>query len=364
MTDTSRSVAIEARNVVKRFGQVVAVKNVSLKAYKGDFISLLGPSGCGKTTLLRMMGGLELPDEGAILLGTEDVTHTPAYRRPTNMIFQQLALFPHMTVFNNIAYGLRIKGLSRHEIDQKVNQALDLVRLQGYGSRSISQISGGQAQRVAIARALVNEPAVLLLDEPLGALDLQLRLDMQLELKRIQRESGSTFVFVTHDQGEAMNMSDQIGVMRDGHLLQFGPPDEIYERPVDTFVAKFIGDTNLLPVQVLGRNGETLEVSLSGVAVRVRPPAKGDPRSGESGRISVRYEYLRMGSEAASTANQLVATVRQASYGGTLLKYLLEVEGVGTLTSNLLNQHGRQRFAPGDEIQIGWNPEDAIYLAE
>ncbi|EHS55645.1 ABC transporter ATP-binding protein, partial [Paenibacillus sp. Aloe-11] len=264
MSGVEHQIAIEVRDVVKRFGDHAAVNQVSFRVRQGEFISLLGPSGCGKTTLLRMLGGLEMPDQGTILLSGADVTRIPAYGRNTNMIFQQLALFPHMDVYKNIAYGLKMKGVSSGEIRKSVERVLELVQLPGFGTRKVSQLSGGQAQRIAIARALVNQPQVLLLDEPLSALDAQLRLDMQRELKRIQRESGTTFIFVTHDQEEALNVSDRIGVMRDGVMLQYGTPDEIYERPADRFVAKFIGDTNLLPARVLADEGDLTIVETAG----------------------------------------------------------------------------------------------------
>lgn len=363
MPETEKQTAIEAQNVVRKFGGQYAVNSVSFEVKQGEFISLLGPSGCGKTTLLRMLGGLDRPDEGRVLLAGRDVTKIPAYGRDTNMIFQQLALFPHMDVYKNIAYGLRMKGRSKAEIRAKVERALDLVQLPGYGGRSVAQLSGGQAQRVAIARALVNEPKVLLLDEPLSALDAQLRLDMQRELKRIQRESGTTFIFVTHDQKEALNVSDRIGVMRGGKLLQYGTPDEIYERPADSFVAKFIGDTNLLPATLVSLAGDAATVRAAGALSRVHVgPGAAALAAGGQGNISIRYEYVRVGEDAAQLGNTLNAIVEDVRYGGTFLQYELRLDGEHRLTASVPHYPGNRRYETGESVPIGWEPKDAILL--
>lgn len=364
MSVTGNQTAIEARQVVKRYGSNFAVKHVTFQVKQGEFVSLLGPSGCGKTTLLRMLGGLELPDEGSIYLSEKDVTRVPSYGRDTNMIFQQLALFPHMDVYNNIAYGLKMKRLPKTEIRSRVERALALVQLPDYGRRAISQLSGGQAQRVAIARALVNEPKVLLLDEPLSALDAQLRLDMQKELKRIQRESGTTFIFVTHDQSEALNVSDRIGVMYQGVLLQYGTPDEIYEQPVNQFVAKFIGDTNLLPAQVQSMDEARMTITTveGQFTIHVKPPKTGKVELGERGDISIRHEYIRMGEEAEQLDNRLKALVTEVHYAGTLLRYELRIDGQLTLLANVPHAPGKIRYAAGDMVTVGWNVQDGIYL--
>ncbi len=241
---------VELREVSKHFGSIVAVDQVSLQIRRGEFFSLLGPSGCGKTTTLRMIGGLEYPTAGDVVLRGQVVTDVPPYRRATNMVFQHLALFPHLTVFENIAFGMRLKRVAPDLIARKVDEVLQLVDLPGYGSREIHQLSGGQKQRVAIARALVNEPAVLLLDEPLGALDLKLRLQMQAELKALQQRVGTTFIYVTHDQGEALTMSDRIAVMNLGRVEQVATSQEIYARPQTRFVAAFIGEANFLEGRV------------------------------------------------------------------------------------------------------------------
>ena len=264
--------AVELVNVTKRFpgpggapgGEVLAVDDVTLQIQDGEFYSLLGPSGCGKTTSLRMIAGFEHPTEGEVYIHGKPMGLTPAYQRNTNMVFQSYALFPHMNIERNVGFGLEMKKVSKEEIRQRVGEALDMVRLSGYGPRKPNQLSGGQQQRVALARALVNRPEVLLLDEPLGALDLKLRKEMQLELKNLQKEVGITFVYVTHDQEEALTMSDRIAVMHQGRALQVGSPTEIYERPSCRFVADFIGETNFL-------NGVVEELSLIHISEPTRP---------------------------------------------------------------------------------------------
>jgi spermidine/putrescine transport system ATP-binding protein len=270
------TIAVELRDVIKRFGDVVAVDHVSLRILDGEFFSLLGPSGCGKTTTLRMIAGFEQPTEGEVFIASRAVAGVPAFERNTNMVFQNYALFPHMTVAQNVAFGLEMKRVPRAEISQRVTGALEMVRLPGMEDRRPKQLSGGQQQRVALARALVNRPSVLLLDEPLGALDLKLRKEMQLELKDLQHRVGITFVYVTHDQEEALTMSDRIAVMHEGRVLQIGSPTEIYERPTCRFVADFIGETNFLDGEVVGReNGQ--------VAVKIRPELTVRVPAGEEG---------------------------------------------------------------------------------
>ncbi|MCG8696237.1 MAG: ATP-binding cassette domain-containing protein, partial [Minwuiales bacterium] len=235
---------VELRGVTKRFGSVTAVNDVSFQIKKGEFFSLLGPSGCGKTTILRMVSGFETPTEGVIEIGGEDMSRRVPFKRPTNLVFQHLALFPHLSVYKNIAFGLEMKGFSKSEIRKRVDEMFDLIQLQGYAERKISQLSGGQKQRIAIARALVNHPTVLLLDEPLGALDLKLREHMKVELKKLQHEFETTFIYITHDQSEALVMSDRVAVMNAGRFEQVGPAQELYYRPSSAFVAEFVGDSN------------------------------------------------------------------------------------------------------------------------
>jgi spermidine/putrescine transport system ATP-binding protein len=273
--------AVELREVSKRFGEVEAVHQVSLQIREGEFFSLLGPSGCGKTTTLRMIAGFERPDAGEILIRGQRMNEVPPFHRPVNTVFQHYALFPHMTVFENVAFGLEMKRLPREEIRRRVAEALRLVRLTGLENRYPRQLSGGQQQRVALARALVNRPAVLLLDEPLGALDLKLRKEMQLELKNLQHQVGITFIYVTHDQEEAMTMSDRIAVMNQGRVLQVGTPVEIYERPATRFVADFIGETNFLEGRLVAFEEGYARVEVEGFPSSLRG-RMGSPRASRS----------------------------------------------------------------------------------
>ena len=295
---SARRAAVEARRVSKRFGEVLALDDVSLEIGEGDFFALLGPSGCGKTTLLRITGGFENPTSGDVLIDGKSVLGQPPYLRPTNMIFQHLALFPHMNVFENIAFGLKMKREDSASIRTKVTDVLALVRLHGFEARTIEQLSGGQKQRVAMARALVNGPSVLLLDEPLGALDLQLRLQMHDELRRLHRSLGSTFIFVTHDQSEAITLANRIAVMNMGRVLQVGTPEEIYNAPQTRFVAQFIGQSNLIEGRVVETLPEhQLLVECAGVRLRCRSAV--DMRVGAAATLSLRYERVGLANGAA-----------------------------------------------------------------
>jgi spermidine/putrescine transport system ATP-binding protein len=310
-------VEVRLVDVVKRFGDQVAVDHINLEVRDGEFFSLLGPSGCGKTTTLRMIGGFEQPTSGLIELKGQDVTWLPPYKRNVNTVFQNYALFPHLTIYENVAFGLRRTGVKNDEIKTRVTDMLKLVELPGFESRKPTQISGGQAQRVALARALINRPAVLLLDEPLGALDLKLRKQMQLELKRIQQEVGITFIYVTHDQEEAMTMSDRIAVMNKGHYEQLGDPEALYERPQTRFVAGFLGVSNLLPVTRGGNSDGYATVSLAD-ATQVRVPSAAVDGTDEI-EIGVRPEKIRMHAldgQVPDGQNVLAGTVRDASYVG------------------------------------------------
>ncbi len=349
MTDVTA--AVEIAGVTKRFGDVVAVDNVDLTIADGEFFAMLGPSGCGKTTTLRMIAGLDFPTEGSLKIFGDEVGTLPPNQRPVNTVFQNYALFPHMSVLDNVSFGLRMKKINKSEAASRAKEAIELVQLGGMEKRRPNQLSGGQQQRVALARALVNEPKVLLLDEPLGALDLKLRQEMQTELKSLQRELGVSFVFVTHDQEEAMAMSDRIAVMHDGKLLQVGPPEEIYERPANRFVADFIGQTNLLDATV-----EDAEHVILTNGTRLRAPSPHAP--GTSVAMSLRPEAIRIG-PAGSTpsehaATSLDGTVADVTYLGHAIDYVvkvgwidLEVRGDATA--------GHDRYAPGTEVSVWWD---------
>lgn len=309
----------------KRFGDVVAVDDVSLDVQDGEFLTLLGPSGSGKTTVLRMLAGFEAPDAGRILLNGSDVTELPPYRRDVNTVFQDYALFPHMSVLENIQYGLRVKGVDKAESRTRAMQALDQVRLPGFADRKPSQLSGGQRQRVALARALVNRPEVLLLDEPLGALDLKLREQMQIELKQLQREVGITFIFVTHDQEEALTMSDRIAVFNEGRIVQLGTPREVYENPSTSFVAEFVGQTNRISSEMA-----------QGLGLG-------------SGAFSIRPEYVWLGTGEGDRT--FSGKIKDVIFIGAQTRYLIETP-VGQLIS--VQPTVRQGFAVGDSVNIGW----------
>jgi spermidine/putrescine transport system ATP-binding protein len=344
---STRPADVRLVDVVKRFDDVVAVAGISLEIPAGSFFALLGPSGCGKTTTLRMLGGFEEPDSGSIYLGERDVVGLPPYKRDVNTVFQSYALFPHLSIFENTAFGLRRKGIDRREITGRVTEMLRLVGLEGVGSRRPRQLSGGQQQRVALARALVNRPQVLLLDEPLGALDLKLRKQMQLELKSIQHDLGLTFVHVTHDQEEAMTMADAIAVMNGGRIEQLGPPTELYERPATAFVAGFLGASNLLPGVVEGPDAVRLE---SGALVR----AQVDGRSGEVA-AGVRPEKITIGPGGGS--NELPGTVAESAYIGVATQVVVRTPA-GTVQVFAQNiDSGTRVPAPGAEVRLTWSPE-------
>jgi putative spermidine/putrescine transport system ATP-binding protein len=322
----SSQVAISIKGLTRTFGEVRAVAGVDLDIYEGEFLTLLGPSGSGKTTVLRMIAGFEKPDAGVILLGSKDVAQLPPYERDVNTVFQDYALFPHMNVLANIEYGLRVKGVSKDERRTRALEALKQVRLEGYEDRKPSQLSGGQRQRVALARALVNRPAVLLLDEPLGALDLKLREQMQLELKELQREVGITFIFVTHDQEEALTMSDRIAVFNNGRIEQLGTPREIYENPRSAFVSEFVGQTNKLTID--GR------------------------------RINVRPEHVTLSKAGNSQGHSISGTVTDLIFVGATTRYRFKAPDGTTLIST--NTDGDIRV--GDAVTASWSNDKEFPL--
>jgi spermidine/putrescine transport system ATP-binding protein len=332
--------------LTKRFDDVVAVDELSLDIEQGRFFALLGPSGCGKTTTLRMIGGFEEPTSGVIELAGRDVSGLPPYRRDVNTVFQSYALFPHLSIFENVAFGLRRKKIRGPELRKRVDEALELVGLAALGARKPRQLSGGQQQRIALARALVNHPRVLLLDEPLGALDLKLRKEMQLELKRIQHEVGITFIHVTHDQEEAMTMADRIVIMNGGRIEQQGTPAELYETPRTAFVASFLGVSNLLTGVAVGDDRVRLA---DGTEVRV-------PLGGRSGavQIGVRPEKLKIGD---AEANRLAGVVAEIAYIGVSTQYIVDTPA-GSVTVYVQNDRpGMNGVSPGDRLTLGWSPE-------
>ena len=364
----SGEVEVRLVDVVKKFGDATAVDHVDLEVHDGEFFSLLGPSGCGKTTTLRMIGGFEQPTSGLIELQGQDVTWLPPYRRNVNTVFQNYALFPHLTIFENVAFGLRRKAVKDSEIKSRVTEMLQLVELPGYERRKPTQISGGQAQRVALARALINRPAVLLLDEPLGALDLKLRKQMQVELKRIQQEVGITFIYVTHDQEEAMTMSDRIAVMNRGRYEQLGDPESLYERPTTRFVAGFLGVSNLLPGAVQGTDGRYAIVKLSDDTAVRAPSALIGGTDGVN--IGVRPEKIRLRAPDEATPdghNQLRGVIRDASYLGVSTQYQVEARGGARLTvyeQNVERATRAELWAPGEEVLLTWSPDHSFVVAD
>jgi spermidine/putrescine transport system ATP-binding protein len=362
------TVDVKLVDVVKRFGETVAVDHIDLEVEDGEFFSLLGPSGCGKTTTLRMIGGFEAPTSGLIELQGQDVTWLPPYKRNVNTVFQNYALFPHLTVYENVAFGLRRKGAKDSEVKRRVTDMLALVELPGFEARKPTQISGGQAQRVALARALINKPAVLLLDEPLGALDLKLRKQMQVELKRIQQEVGITFIYVTHDQEEAMTMSDRIAVMNNGRYEQLGEPEVLYERPTTRFVAGFLGVSNLLPGSVEGDDGPYAVVRLAD-DTRLRAPRA---VVGDSAQVSigVRPEKIRLHPDTAEPPtghNHMSGVVRDASYLGVSTQYLIEARGgarIMVYEQNVERATKAELWAPGEAVQLTWSPDHTFVVAD
>jgi spermidine/putrescine transport system ATP-binding protein len=354
-------VDVRLERVTKDFGEMVAVDDLSLDIAEGEFFSMLGPSGCGKTTTLRMIGGFEEPTRGTIFLGGRDVTDLPPYKRDVNTVFQSYALFPHLNVQDNVAFGLRRKKVPSAEVATRVADALRLVDLMGFEKRKPSQMSGGQQQRVALARALVNHPKVLLLDEPLGALDLKLRKQMQLELKRIQQEVGITFIYVTHDQEEAMTMSDRLAVMRQGKIEQIGPPEDVYESPQTEFVASFLGASNLIDGELKEQRDEYSSVLLQGGDVVVVPSERAPFRPGASIRVGVRPEKITIGaddgSQPASGWNAVTGLLRMATYIGVSHQYKVEGPGGNDLTVWVQNLGSTPAPAPGERVRLSWRWE-------
>ncbi len=361
------------RGVSKRFGDVVAARNLDLDVDEGEFLSFLGPSGCGKTTSLRMIAGFEQPSEGDVYLMGERVNGVPAYRRPVNMVFQHYALFPHLDVADNVSYGLRQRR-PRPDADaiaRRVEAMLEKVRLAGYARRKIWELSGGQQQRVALARALINEPALLLLDEPLAALDRKLRREMQIELQNLQRDLGITFVLVTHDQEEALSMSDRVCIMRDGAIVQIGSPRELYDRPLNRYVADFVGKSNFFAGTLVETGRERVIVSLAGT---LRVPAVGGPSvagmaRGQGISLSVRPEQMVLSRDPrslpADSAVKLEATVRNRIFLGEHTEYLLHETRLGEFLALAPRQTeiSEPAFDTGESIHVSWSANAALVLS-
>lgn len=354
------------KGVSKSFGSVPAVDDVSLDIHAGEFFSLLGPSGCGKTTLLRLIAGFEQPDRGGVLISGADMTGIEANERPTNMVFQSYAIFPHLNVEENVAYGLHQRGLSAHQRRAAVDEMLGLVDLAGYNQRPAHALSGGQRQRVALARALIMKPKVLLLDEPLSALDKKLRDQMQVELRRLQRAVGITFILVTHDQEEALIMSDRIAVMFDGRIAQLATPQQLYKRPLNRKVASFIGTMNFLDGQLLGRKDGLLEVDVPELG-HIALPEEQMPVSLAEGRVTIgiRPEMLTLLFDKTDRAeHQFTTVVTETDYYGDMTYYSVRFAGNDEgLILSMRNTAGRRVLQPGDKARVGWGTDSLVVLA-
>jgi spermidine/putrescine ABC transporter ATP-binding subunit len=364
-SDGGSAYDVELRAVTKRFGALTAVDSVNLRVRKGEFLSLLGPSGCGKTTSLRMIAGFEQPDEGEILIGGRDAVGLPPYKREVNTVFQQYALFPHMSVLDNVAYGLKQRNVGKAERYAKAAEALELVQMTGREKHRPTMLSGGQQQRVALARALIMNPRVLLLDEPLGALDLKLRKEMQIELKRIQDQVGITFIYVTHDQGEALSMSDRVAVMSNGVIEQIDEPRAIYDRPLTPFVADFIGDMNFLAGEVAeSADGGFALTTGAGVVVRGR----GQAVKGAQVRVGIRPERIIASADAASgTANSAKAEVVTKMYLGDQIQIVANLPGAGNVVvreQRASADPALDTIHPGDRITLSWDEAAPLLLGE
>ena len=369
-------------SVTKKFGDTVAVDDVSLQIEGGEFFSLLGPSGCGKTTTLRVIGGFVFPTEGEVYINNELMEETPPYRRPVNTVFQNYALFPHKSVAQNIAFGLQMRKVSKANISDAVERSLDLIQLHGYGDRKPNELSGGERQRVALARALINEPTILLLDEPLSALDLKLRKQMQLELKALQRKVGITFVYVTHDQGEALVLSDRIAVMNEGKILQVGTPSEIYDSPHNRFVADFIGTSNFIQGTLNSTDGQYAEiVSHTHPSINFLSQHKEDIPVDTSVTVVVRPEHIHIFREPNSDfQNCLRGVIQDESYLGTVIQYTIQTEypkpmivnqqwrGAKTTTIGMddtdIMTPNSHRFRQDEIVYLHWTAESAIVLRD
>lgn len=352
--------AVEIVGVRKSFGDFVALHEINLSVGEQEFVSLLGASGCGKTTLLRIVAGFEFATSGRVTIGGQDITGVPPHARPTNIVFQRGALFPHMTVRENVGYSLKLRKWPKKKIDEQVDRMLAMVRLDGFGDRDPAKLSGGQVQRVALARALAGEPRVLLLDEPLSALDLKLRQQMQLELRSLQKSLGATFIFVTHDQTEALVMSDRIAIMNAGRIVQFGTPQEIYTHPSTIFVSDFIGQTNLIPGEVVGADAQGTAFRLqSGGVVRVGAA----PNAGGKAMLSVRPENIRLVPVARANGAALRGTVRESVYLGSSVRVAVNLDETSLIWAELREAEAAG-LAIGETVAVTWPENAALVLGE
>ncbi|HWL14570.1 MAG TPA: ABC transporter ATP-binding protein [Opitutus sp.] len=353
---------VELRGVTKRFGAFAAVEDVSLAVRAGEFLTLLGPSGCGKTTLLRLIAGFETPDAGSVFLGDHDVTDTPPYRRNVNQVFQSYALFPHLTVRENVAFGLRMQKTPAAERERRVSEAIALVSLDGFEERKPHQLSGGQRQRVALARALAPRPEVLLLDEPLSALDAKLRQSMQLELKRLQRQLGVTFIFVTHDQEEALTMSDRIAIVNRGRIEQLGTAQDIYHAPATTFAAGFVGQSNLLPAELLARDEATVRVRMEG-GLELQLPASCWPAAAKRVVLSIRPEKLHVSKTPVVAEISFPARVEEEIFKGAVDHLTLITDSGSKLEAVVANESALlEAIHRGDRVHCGLHADDLVVL--
>ncbi len=372
-SSNSSEVDIEFRNVTKHFADVVAVDDVSLSVERGAFFSFLGPSGCGKTTSLRLIAGFDQPSEGDVFISGASVVGIPPHKRPVNMVFQQYALFPHMDVAENIGYGLRQRSPKpdRQDITRRVDETLEMVRLSGYGKRRVWELSGGQQQRVALARALINHPTCLLLDEPLAALARKLRREMQIELQTLQRDVGITFILVTHDQEEALSMSDRICIMREGRIVQSGSPRELYDEPLNRYVADFVGKTNFFNGEVIeARNSAITLKSESGQVLVGVQPKKAAPLVNRSRAcVAVRPEMISINAADKNTGGDNIALhgeVMNQIFLGEHSEYLVATEEYGEVMvlSPKSVENSNRSFAPGDRVSLSWRPESVLVLGD
>lgn len=355
---------LEIDRITKRFGDFRAVDDVSIVVQPGEFLTFLGPSGCGKSTLLRMIAGFETPSDGEIRIGGRSMTGVQPYNRPVGIVFQNLALFPHLSVAENVAYGLKAHRVGAEECHTRTTEMLAMVELAGFEKRRIHELSGGQKQRVALARALVLKPDVLLLDEPLSALDLKLRRQLQYELKGIQQRVGTTFLFVTHDQEEALTMSDRIAVINAGRVEQLDTPENVYRRPASTFVARFVGDTNLLPGVISDAGSDWLDLDLGLFRTRVRVSARQPMPVGTAVVLSMRPEHVRLNAGSETATTHLPATVADRSYGGTHTRYVLSAGGTSiiALESNAVGD--RAAYRVGDHVSIHFDLAQAALVCD